>query len=49
MAYRYLFNRWVDPVVGVAVGVAAYFVQEQKLRREPGHSLTELMRLRGRS
>lgn len=45
MVYRYLFNRWVDPLIGVSIGVAAYAVEEHKAH-VPGNRLVDLVRRR---
>lgn len=41
--YPYLISRWVDPVVSVAIGVAAYYLHERRIGRPEGHSLNELL------
>lgn len=40
---RYIINKWVDPIFGIAMGATAFFITERREQREPGHTLMELM------
>lgn len=44
--YRYLVGRVADPLIGVTIGVAAYFVHERRVGRAEGHTLVEMVRER---
>ena len=43
MQYPYLISRTLDPIVGVGIGILSYYSYEQRVGREPGHSLNELV------
>lgn len=43
MQYPYLLGKWVDPIVGLSIGVAAYYLQEKRVQRPHGHTLNELL------
>ncbi|EGW31982.1 uncharacterized protein SPAPADRAFT_139260 [Spathaspora passalidarum NRRL Y-27907] len=43
MQYPYLISRTLDPLFGIAVGVASYYSYEKQVGRQPGHSLNELL------
>lgn len=40
--YKYLVSRWVDPIIGVGVGVCAYYLHEQ--RQDKGQKLNDIIR-----
>lgn len=35
--------RWTDPFLAIGIGISAYYLYEQRVGREPGHSLNELL------
>ncbi|VEU20492.1 DEKNAAC101249 [Brettanomyces naardenensis] len=41
--YPYLISKWLDPLFGISIGVAAYYAYEKRAGREAGHSLEELL------
>lgn len=44
MQYPYLISRTLDPLFGVAMGVALYYLYEQRAERPQGHTLLELLK-----
>jgi len=40
----YLVSRRLDPVLGIASGLWAYYLYETRLQRPVGHTLPELLR-----
>lgn len=46
MEYKYLISRLVDPVAAISIGIAAYYVHENRIGRRPGHTLNELVKKR---
>lgn len=38
-----LQSRWMDPIFAISMGVAAYYLYEQRVGRKPGHTLNELI------
>lgn len=43
MQYPYLISRWIDPLVGIGIGVLSYYSYEKRIGRPRGHSLNELL------
>lgn len=43
MQYPYLISRSLDPIIGIVMGVASYYLYEQRVGRAEGHSLNELV------
>ena len=43
MQYPYLISRALDPVFAVSIGVASYYLYEQRTGRLEGHHLNELV------
>ncbi|EDK45586.1 conserved hypothetical protein [Lodderomyces elongisporus NRRL YB-4239] len=43
MQYPYLISRWADPIFGIGMGVASYYLYERRVGRPEGHSLNELV------
>jgi len=43
MQYPYLISRALDPVFAVSIGVASYYLYEQRTGRPEGHHLNELV------
>jgi hypothetical protein len=41
--YPYLVSKWADPILAISMGVAAYYLYEKRVQREPGHTLNELI------
>lgn len=41
--YPYLISKWTDPILAIGIGISAYYLYEQRVGREPGHSLNELL------
>ncbi|KAK9478728.1 hypothetical protein V1514DRAFT_330248 [Lipomyces japonicus] len=46
LKYPYLLSKYLDPIFGVAVGVSAFYLYEQRHGREEGHTLVELFQRR---
>ncbi|KAK9449146.1 uncharacterized protein V1518DRAFT_417271 [Limtongia smithiae] len=43
LRYPYLLSRTLDPIFGLFVGVAAFYLYERRAGREDGHTLNELV------
>ncbi|KAK9465377.1 hypothetical protein V1512DRAFT_249210 [Lipomyces arxii] len=43
LKYPYLISKLVDPIFGIIVGVASFYVYEHRQGREKNHSLNELL------
>ncbi|VUG17402.1 NCE101 [Brettanomyces bruxellensis] len=41
--YPHLISKWMDPIFAISMGVAAYYLYERRVGREPGHTLNELI------
>ncbi|ODV81629.1 uncharacterized protein CANTADRAFT_45301 [Suhomyces tanzawaensis NRRL Y-17324] len=43
MQYPYLISRVIDPIFGIGMGVASYYLYEKRHGREEGHYLNQLI------
>lgn len=43
MQYPYLISRVADPLLGITIGAASYYLYERRNGRETGHTLNELI------
>ncbi|KAK9245677.1 hypothetical protein V1506DRAFT_537629 [Lipomyces tetrasporus] len=46
LRYPYLLSKTLDPIFGIGVGVAAFYLYERREGREEGHTLNELVKRR---
>ncbi|KAK9463418.1 uncharacterized protein V1516DRAFT_667711 [Lipomyces oligophaga] len=46
LKYPYLLSKTLDPIFGIFVGTASFYVYERRQGREKGHTLLELIQRR---